>query len=411
MIAILLTPVYLLVNYYLLLWLYAWTGALSPVFQSAWFQVPATALYLFFALSPLTGMLVGKEPFHHALKAIGNYWIGMLSYVLLIVLVFDALRRITKLPFFQKYPYVSILHVPQKSLLIIGGFAVLLVLAVSLYGIVHARKLYVRSHEVVVQKECPLPSLKIALIADLHLGYNTTEKQVKRLVDELNAQSPDLVCIAGDLFDNEYAAIPEPDRLAALLAGIKSTYGTYACYGNHDVTEKILVGFTFPHSGRLDRDPRFAKFLDKANITMLEDETVLIANAFFLSGRKDPSMAQKEHDTRLSFDELTEGLDPDCPLIIMDHQPGEIPQAEAAGVDLLLSGHTHGGQMFPSNLLINRLWQNAWGVKTVGKMTSAVTSGAGVWGPAMRIGSDCEIMMLHLTFKPDSSSVSDPPQK
>ena len=83
---------------------------------------------------------------------------------------------------------------------------------------------------------------------------------------------------------------------------------------------------------------------------MLEDETVCINNAFYLVGRRDKDMAKKEQLPRKTFAEITEPLDPSLPIIVMDHQPGELSEASDAGVDLDLSGHTHDGQMFPANL-------------------------------------------------------------
>lgn len=93
MIAVFLAPVYLLFQYYVLSWGFAWTSSLSPMLDSVWFRIPAAAVYLLLAFSPLFGLLVTKEPFHHALKAIGNFWLGLFLYILLLVLAFDGLRR------------------------------------------------------------------------------------------------------------------------------------------------------------------------------------------------------------------------------------------------------------------------------------------------------------------------------
>lgn len=95
-----------------------------------------------------------------------------------------------------------------------------------------------------------LDSLKIALVADLHLGYSVGTAQMRQMVDKINAQNPDLVVIAGDIFDNEYEALDDPQELASTLADLESTYGTYACYGNHDIQEPILAGFTFHQDGK-----------------------------------------------------------------------------------------------------------------------------------------------------------------
>ena len=400
MLAVFLSPIYLLFQAYILLWLYAWADSCSPALHSLFFRIPITVLYLFFAVSPLTGFLITKEPLHHFLRVISNYWLGTLEYILLFIITFDVIRRVTGHSFFMKYRYPAMLHTMPKNLVIFGGFAIGLILMVSIYGVLHARRVYVRQDPVVIEKSSSLPGLKIALIADLHLGYNSTKSHVRKIVDTINSQNVDLVCIAGDLFDNDYDAIKDPDKVADILSGIKSRYGTYACWGNHDVSEKILAGFTFPQKETIVRDGRFTEFLHHAGITMLEDETVCINNAFYLVGRRDKDMAKKEQLPRKTFAEITEPLDPSLPIIVMDHQPGELSEASDAGVDLDLSGHTHDGQMFPANLVVHFLWENACGVLKKGSMTSIVTSGAGVWGPAMRVGTNNEVVIANVSFDP-----------
>ena len=400
MLAVFLSPIYLLFQAYILLWLYAWADSCSPALHSPLFRIPVTVIYLFFAISPLTGFLITKEPFHHFLRVISNYWLGTLEYILLFIITFDVIRRITGHSFFMKYRYPAMLHTMPKNLVIFGGFAIALILSVSIYGVLHARRVYVCHDPVVIEKSSALPGLKIALVADLHLGYNSTKSHVRKIVDDINNENVDLVCIAGDLFDNDYDAIRDPDGVADILAGLKSRYGTYACWGNHDVNEKILAGFTFPQKGKIVRDERFSEFLDRAGITMLEDETVCIDDAFYLVGRRDEDMAKKEQFPRKTFAEITEPLDSSLPIIVMDHQPRELSEAADAGVDLDLSGHTHDGQMFPANIVIHFLWENACGVLKKGNMTSIVTSGAGVWGPAMRVGTDCEVVIADVSFTP-----------
>ena len=400
MLAVFLSPVYLLFQAYILLWLYAWADSCSPALHSLFFRIPVTVLYLFFAVSPLTGFLITKEPLHHFLRVISNYWLGTLEYILLFIITFDVIRRVTGHSFFMKYRYPAMLHTMPKNLVIFGGFAIGLILMVSIYGVLHARRVYVRQDPVVIEKSSSLPGLKIALIADLHLGYNSTKSHVRKIVDTINSQNVDLVCIAGDLFDNDYNAIKDPDEVADILSDIKSRYGTYACWGNHDVSEKIFAGFTFPQKETIVRDGRFTEFLHHAGITMLEDETVCINNAFYLVGRRDKDMAKKEQLPRKTFAEITEPLDPSLPIIVMDHQPGELSEASDAGVDLDLSGHTHDGQMFPANLVVHFLWENACGVLKKGAMTSIVTSGAGVWGPAMRVGTNNEVVIANVSFDP-----------
>ena len=113
----------------------------------------------------------------------------------------------------------------------------------------------------------------MVLLADLHLGYNIGCHQMEQMTEKVNAQNPDLVVIAGDIFDNEYEALDDPERLISILKGIKSKYGVFACYGNHDIQEKILAGFT-SETGKEKKPviPGWTSFLKKAGITLLRDE-------------------------------------------------------------------------------------------------------------------------------------------
>ena len=118
MLAVFLSPVYLLFQAYILLWLYAWADSCSPALHSLFFRIPVTVLYLFFAVSPLTGFLITKEPLHHFLRVISNYWLGTLEYILLFIITFDVIRRVTGHSFFMKYRYPAMLHTMPKNLVI-----------------------------------------------------------------------------------------------------------------------------------------------------------------------------------------------------------------------------------------------------------------------------------------------------
>ena len=218
------------------------------------------------------------------------------------------------------------------------------------------------------------------------------------MVDKINAENVDLVCIAGDFFDNEYDAVQYPEKTISILKNLKSTYGVYACWGNHDFKEKLLAGFTVPVKNGQHTDARMDDFLEQAGIRLLDDKSVLIDDSFYLAGRKDPQRSKKMKEDRLSPDELLKDLDPDKPILVIDHQPKQLQELADAGCDIDLSGHTHDGQMFPGNLTTKLMWENSWGELKKDNMYSYVTSGVGVWGPAMRVGTDAEIMIIDVYF-------------
>lgn len=397
MIAIYLSPIYLLLNLYILRWTYLWMGTCHSILRTLGFRLIFAVIYVLLSTSLLTGFLIKKpKSLHRILKITGNYFLGIFLYTLVIILVADFGRILLKYVF-----HVSWIH-SKMAFTIAGTLCALLIILLSARGIFHAKYIKVNSYDVTINKTIPdRSSMKIVLLADTHFGYNSGILHANELVRKINKQKPDLVCIAGDIFDNEYDAIRDPERIEKVLRKIKSTYGVYACWGNHDLNEEILAGFTFKHKGDAlsdIKDPRMKEFLEDSNIHILEDESVLIDNKFYIVGRKDASLTEKIHETRKAPAQLTESLDRDKPIIMIDHQPKELQELADAGVDLDLCGHTHNGQTFPGNFTIKLMWENPCGLLIKDNMTNITTSGAGVWGPAMRIGTDSEICSINVQF-------------
>ena len=275
-----------------------------------------------------------------------------------------------------------------------------LVAGLSVYGSFHAKVVQVNPYEVTIEKSCAgREELKVVLLADLHLGYNYGKREISRVVEKVNEQKADLILLAGDIFDNEYEAVQQPDMIAQELAQMKSTYGTYGVFGNHDVTERLLGGFSVPSDKNDLRDSRFEEFAKKAKITILDDEVVSIDDAFYLVGRMDASKPGDGTKNRMSPEEILDGLDKTKPILVMEHQPKQLQELADAGADMQLSGHTHDGQIFPGNLLIDLFWENASGYLQKDQLHSVVTSGVGVWGPAMRVGTDSEICPITIHFQ------------
>lgn len=398
MIAIYLSPIYLLLNLYILRWAYLWMGTCHSILRTLGFRLIFAVIYVLLSTSLLTGFLI-KNPksLHRILKITGNYFLGIFLYTLIIILLADFGRILLKYVF-----HASWIHT-RTAFTVAGAICALLILLLSACGIFHAKYIKTTSYDVIINKTIPeRTSMKVVLLADTHFGYNAGVLHARELVRKINKQKPDLVCIAGDIFDNEYDAIRNPEKLEKTLRGIKSTYGVYACWGNHDLNEEILAGFTFKHKdGDLSdiKDPRMKKFLKDSNIHILKDESVLINDQFYVIGRKDASLTEKIHETRKAPAQLTEKLDRDKPIIMIDHQPKELQELADAGVDLDLCGHTHDGQTFPGNFTIKLMWENPCGLLSKDNMTNITTSGAGVWGPAMRIGTDSEICSINIQLK------------
>lgn len=396
MYAILLAPFYLLTNAYVFLWFRRFLITCHPKMQSKKVQIPFGILYGFFVLSLLIAFLWPKGAVERILKLIANYWYGFDLYILIFLLPVLLVRFII---IFVLKKNIPLLH-SRKFVVCVGCVCLLGILTTGTYGMVHARQINTTRYNITVPKSGnKVPKLRVCLIADLHMGYNIGVTHIEKMVNKINATKPDLVVIAGDIFDNEYDALEDPDKLASLLKSIKSTYGTYACYGNHDIKEKILGGFTFNQSAKKESDTRMDALLKAANITLLQDESVLIDDSIYLYGRPDSERPGRGIVNRKSPAQLAKSCDLSKSLLVIDHEPRELAELAKAGVDVDLCGHTHDGQLFPLNIIDQIIWENSYGYLKKDKMTNIVTSGVGLFGPNMRVGSDAEIAIVDITFE------------
>jgi len=217
----------------------------------------------------------------------------------------------------------------------------------------------------------------------LHLGALGSEKRVMEAVEEINKMNPDIVCIAGDIFDNDYYAIKNPEQVAECLRRIKSKYGVYACLGNHDAGKTMN---------------KLIEFIQMSNINLLADKSVVIDERFILVGRLDETpIGSNGGLERAETEVVLKNIDKTLPVIVLDHNPQHIDEYKN-DVDLILSGHTHKGQLFPANIITGLMYTVDYGHyrKNNESPHVIVTSGLGTWGMPMRVGTDCEIVNIRI---------------
>lgn len=394
MIFLFLLPFYLGVSSYMMFRFFYWMKHCNHRFNWLRFKVPFAVVYLFMALSPVIAFLLPKSAVAIVIRRISTYWIGIMLYSLLYVVLFNLLRLIAK-----HTKLKNTLLFSRGSVISIGSVVVACAVATCLYGIFNARNIKVNEYSVTVNKSCGSDKhLKAVLVADLHMGYAIGVDHITNMVEKINQQDADIVIIAGDIFDNSYDGMDDPEGIKAQLKSIKSKYGVYAVYGNHDIDEKILMGFTFDWGGKQLHNEKMTNFMKECNIKLINDESVLINDEFYLVGRRDTDKPGTEDGTRAEISELTKDLDKTKPIFVLSHEPDELQKTADAGADIDFSGHTHDGQLFPGNLTIGLFWENPCGMIKKDNMYSIVTSGVGVYGTFMRVGTDAEICSVDIDF-------------
>jgi predicted MPP superfamily phosphohydrolase len=220
--------------------------------------------------------------------------------------------------------------------------------------------------------------LNIVAASDIHLGNSIDINMLRKYVQMINAEQPDIVLLLGDITDRSASPLTE-QNMKSVLETIHAPLGVYAIRGNHEF-----------YSGKPDE---IAGYLKSSGIHVLIDSVQLVDNSFYIIGRDD-----KTNTNRKSLEEITKNLDPNLPKILLDHQPYNLETAEQNGIDLQLSGHTHNGQFFPGNFLTGLLFEQAHGYLKKGKTHYYISSGLGIWGPQYRIGTQSELVKIRLKY-------------
>ena len=293
------------------------------------------------------------------------------------------------LAFFHYSAYAGILYVLLRAAGLIAGNgpawqnaftlyakgAFLIVLAVIVYGGWNALHPIVREVEHDTGKNLPRP-VKIVLVTDLHLGSLFGRQYAEELTERINHQNADLVLIGGDLADNSLNYLLR-EKSYEPLQNIQSRYGVYGVLGNHD-----------HFNGRIETE---LEMFRSVGFHMLVDEAVDLPCSIHLVGLED----YRNSPGKAALEKLA-GKEPGKANVLLEHQPRRFLEAEKAGYDLYMAGHTHGGQQAPLNLVTKRMYLLDYGSKKFGSMLGVTSCGYGLWGSPVRIGNTPEIVVIML---------------
>lgn len=257
------------------------------------------------------------------------------------------------------------------------------------YGYWNMRQVIQTEYTVLTEKNIRSGGYDIILVSDLHFGTTMDSRQLKDYCEQMEQRNPDLVVLCGDIVD-ERTAFDELTEAFDILSQIKTAYGIYYVYGNHD-------------KGRYSQDCGFTqeqlrRVIESSGIRILEDETCELNSELTITGRKDRSDSAMENLARKTSGALSEQIPQQSFHILADHQPREMEENAKAGFDLMVSGHTHAGQIWPVGLITTLFDKGTlnYGHKIVDGMDVIVSSGIAGWGYPIRTGKHCEFAVIHV---------------
>ena len=258
-----------------------------------------------------------------------------------------------------------------KSIGIVASLIVAIIIVI--YGYIRAKRIKIKPYS--ISLGAGKTDYRIALVSDIHLGALVGVEHIRKMVEEINSIKPDIVVIAGDIFNGDNLILEDASRLKAIskeFSKLMTNEGVYAVAGNHD--PKINT-------------KSFKHFMKDAGIKILNNDVKTLSE-INLIGRTDDT-----HNTRTEITKILPKADSTKPIVVLDHKPENISDAAKQNVDLVLCGHTHKGQLFPVTVFTRLASEKGcfYSYHKTGKTHSVITSGIGFFELPVRIGSSNEI--------------------
>lgn len=275
----------------------------------------------------------------------------------------------------------------QRKRNIEGAFAIIFTAVYLSFGWYSAHHVSQVDYSLITDKNVSHETIRIAAIADSHLGITLDGEAFAEQTERIQQTEPDIVFVAGDFVDDDSNKADMIEACAA-LGRLDTTYGVYFTFGNHD------KGYYQGHRDFNIDDLRAE--LEKNGVVILEDESVLIDDSFYVIGRQDKSVTE-----RANMEELTKDLDKSKLMLVLDHQPNDYENEAASGVDLVFSGHTHGGHIWPAGYvgLLIKANDRVYGAEKRENTDFIVTSGISGWAIPFKTGTSSEFVVIDIEKK------------
>lgn len=362
---------------------YIWARLVrDAALPSPWDRVATLAIIVLCVL-----LLAGFVAFRFVPRAVASplmwvtyTWLGAVFFIVLSLAATDLVRMLT-----VRVQYGGLLEDPARRQAIarlFGGAAALLGVGTSAAGMVSALSpVAVKRVRVAIDRLTAASSgMRIVQLTDVHVGPTIGKGFIDEVVARVNALEPDAIAITGDLVDGSVAELQEH---VAPLGKLRAKHGVYFVTGNHEY-----------YSGA----DEWIGHLRSLGIRVLRNEHVRIGgdDGFDLAGIDDHSSGGFGDGHGPDLKRALAGRDASRACVLLAHQPRGIELADALGVDLQLSGHTHGGQIFPWSLAVRLQQPFVAGLHRLTRAQIYVSRGTGYWGPPMRVGAPAEITEIEL---------------
>ena len=348
-----------------------------------WFNFSLTGYYqiVYWTVVIMTGVSIVLSRLS---ESISTYWLPLILNTVcaimicsvFVTLIFDIGRWISKK---RLKPQLT-----TKVVYILG------ICSLFYYGHEMAMEPSVVNYQVKIDKSAKVNKLRIVQLSDIHINDMTSFDRIQHMVDKVNQLDADFIVITGDTLDRRLQPFTEKG-FDKQFQQFKSKYGTYIIFGNHEY-------LNIKEENNHEQD--IINAFKHANMKVLKDDVVHLDNVGITFIGRDDFSSSRYDIKRASLPDLMVFSNTNKPIILLDHQPHDLDEPANLGVDLMISGHTHAGQVFPINLIEKLIYKNNYGIykNTKQHFTSIVSSGFGFWGPPIRLMTRSEIVVIDVTF-------------
>jgi len=314
--------------------------------------------------------------FNYSLTLISSVWMGLSLYFFLLSLGSDLWLTLFRIMHFSPKIFIQRSLFYRRVLMACIAAAVVGIGGVALQ---EACNLGVTRVDIPLRGLPPeMDGFSIVQVSDVHYGMLTENGRLSKIVDRINELQPDVVVITGDLVDE---GVFHMEEMAIPLSRLRVRHGVFAVTGNHEYYAGV---------------DRAVSIMRGASIKVLRNEVQVVSGRLQILGIDDPTGSRRVGNPAPDFDKLLSSLNPNGPSILLYHQPIHFEKAASSGVGLQLSGHTHGGQLFPIRHISRMIYPLTPGLHQTGENHLYVSRGVGTWGPPMRLMSPPELVYIRL---------------